>query len=194
MGESTSAARALALPRETMKTKKPNKPGQPDKKPKPDPSELRKASLRPGSIEWREAEERKLLAASKQRLPELKALLAFASDHWHYEDPVYRFYHHSFKVYRAQATTLKIVESLRALAPHLELNPDFAEIIAAGTKAPSVSSGETGGPDPSRAMIEALFHARHALEMLCKYAEQLPAPPPALPSGWATVLYLYNIR
>lgn len=177
-----------------MKTKRPNKPERSDRGRKPDRSESHKASLRPGSVEWREAEERKLLAASKQRLPELKALLAFASDHWHYEDPVYRFYHHSLKVYRAETTTLKIVGALRALAPHLELNPDFAEIIAGGTKAPTGSSGETGGIDRSRAMIEALFHARHALEMLCKYAGELSAPPPALPSGWATVLHLYNIR
>lgn len=194
MGKRASTARALAFPVETMKTKKPKNPKQSDKNPKCDTSESHKANLRPGSIEWREAEERKLLAASKKKLPGLKALLAFASDHWHYEDPVYRFYHHSFKVCRAQTTTLKIVEALRALAPHLELNPDFAEIIAAGTKARSVSSGETGGPDRSRAMVEALFHARHVLEMLCKYAEELSAPPPALPSGWATVLYLYNIR
>jgi hypothetical protein len=33
------------------------------------------------------------------QLPELEALLSQCSNHWGYEDPIYRFYHHSFKVY-----------------------------------------------------------------------------------------------
>jgi hypothetical protein len=133
----------------------------------------------------REAEEKKLLSTAKHRLPELRALLASVSDHWGYEDPIYRFYHHSFKVLRAQTATLKIGETLQSLAPHLKLNPDFVEIVAEGTSKP---------PSSTRAIIEAFFHARHLLLMLCKYTEELPEPPPALPSGWATVLYLYNIR
>lgn len=135
-----------------------------------------------------------MLAAAKRKLPELKALLASASDHWGYEDPIYRFYHHSFKVVRAQSTTLKIVETLQSLAPHLKLNSDFAEIVAEGTRKPSVSSGKGKSPNPPRAMVEAFFHTHHMLMMMCKYAEELPEPPPVLPSGWATVLYLYDIR
>jgi hypothetical protein len=42
--------------------------------------------------------------------------------------------------------------------------------------------------------VEAFFHARHLLRMVCKYAEELPKPPQVLPSGWATVLYLFNLR
>ncbi len=75
--------------------------------------------------EQRGPEIARLLAEAKRKLPELKKLLAETSDHWHYEDPIYRFYHESFKVYRVQATTLKIVEKLQALAPHLKLNPYF---------------------------------------------------------------------
>lgn len=43
-------------------------------------------------------------------------------------------------------------------------------------------------------MIEAFFHARYMLEMICKYAEALENPPALLPSGWAEVLCLYNLR
>jgi hypothetical protein len=170
-----------------MKTKKPGVNRKPDGKrkgtlppaePKPVPIELKPLAVR-------EAEEKKLLSTAKHRLPELRALLASVSDHWGYEDPIYRFYHHSFKVLRAQTATLKIVETLQSLAPHLKLNPDFVEIVAEGTSKP---------PSSTRAIIEAFFHARHLLLMLCKYTEELPEPPPALPSGWATVLYLYNIR
>jgi hypothetical protein len=130
----------------------------------------------------REEETRLLLLAAKRKLPELKALLAATSDHWHYEDPIYRFYHQSFKIYRLQATTLEIVENLQALAPHLKLNSMFLEIVAEGT-------GKEARP-----IVEAFFHAHHMLLMVCKYAELLPESPPTLPSGWATVLYLYNIR
>ena len=40
-----------------------------------------------------------LVANLKSALPELEQLLAKCSDHWGYEDPIYRFYHQSFKVY-----------------------------------------------------------------------------------------------
>ena len=50
-----------------------------------------------------DAEIKRLLDTAKQRLELLKALLAEVSDHWGYEDPIYRFYHHSFKVYGVQA-------------------------------------------------------------------------------------------
>jgi len=61
-------------------------------------------------------------------------VLAEMSDHWGYEDGIYRFYHQSFKVYyRLQPATLKIVEELQALAPHLKLNPYFRQIFAEGT-------------------------------------------------------------
>lgn len=35
-------------------------------------------------------------------LPELETLLVQCSNHWGYEDPIYRYYHHSFKVYSLQ--------------------------------------------------------------------------------------------
>ena len=73
-------------------------------------------------------------------LPELEQLLRACSDHWGYEDPVYRLYHQSFKVYALQASTLKIVEQLRALAPaHCALaNPGVAgeRLPARGSWAP----------------------------------------------------------
>jgi hypothetical protein len=46
----------------------------------------------------------------------------------------------------------------------------------------------------TRPMLEAYFHARYFLEMACKYGKHLKSPPTVLPSGWAALLYLYNIR
>ena len=66
----------------------------------------------------------------KARLPELERLLEEVSSHWGCEDPVYRFYHQSFKVYALQNTTARIVDALRDLAPEgQQLCKEFEEII-----------------------------------------------------------------
>jgi hypothetical protein len=155
---------------------------------------LEKEDAKKEPWERREEEAGKLLSAAKHKLPELKALLASCSDHWHYEDPIYRFYHQSFKVYSLQTTTLKIVAELQALAPHLKLNPFFLKIVAEGTGKKFDLSHNAKWLKYTRPIVEAFFHAHHMLLMVCKYAEELPEPPSMLPSGWATVLYLYNIR
>jgi hypothetical protein len=138
--------------------------------------------------------EKKLLATAKRKLPELKALLATTWDHWGYEDPIYRFYHQSFKVYRLQVTTLKIGTALQALAPHTELNPFFLKIVAEGTGKEFKLSHNADWLKRTRPMLEAFFHAQHLLLMVCKYAEEQKEPPATLPSGYATVLYLYGLR
>ena len=155
---------------------------------------LEKEETKKEPWERREEETEKLLSAAKRKLPKLKALLASVSDHWHYEDPIYRFYHQSFKVYRLQTTTLKIVAELQALAPHLKLNSYFLIIVAEGTNKKFDMSHNANWLKHTRPIVEAFFHARHMLLMVCKYAEELPEPPPVLPSGWATVLYLYDVR
>jgi hypothetical protein len=181
-----------------MKTKPIGILGKRKEKPKTrktrSPQKVAQAGAIRETLEYREQETSKLLAAAKRRLPELKALLASASDHWHYEDPIYRFYHQSFKVYRLQTTTLKIVAELQALAPHLKLNSCFLKIVAEGTDKQFAVSHNADWLKSTRPIVEAFFHARHMLLMVCQYAEELPEPPPVLPSGWATVLYLYNVR
>ena len=96
--------------------------------------------------------------------------------------------------YRLPPATLKIVEALQALAPHLKLNADFMQIVAEGTgKEFGLAQNKKWHRDPRR-IVEAFFHARHMLEMACKYAAELEKPPQVLPSGYATFLYLYNLR
>src|SRR5690349_6626275 len=73
-----------------------------------------------------------LLSAIKAALPRLKKLLKECSDHWGYEDAIYRFYHQSFKVHWAQDSTKIIVEALKALSPR-PINEWFAKIVAEGT-------------------------------------------------------------
>ncbi len=134
-----------------------------------------------------------LLDGLRRRAGELRRLLDSSNDHWHFEDPVYRFYHHSFKVYGLQEQTQEIVETLRSLAPERPLHPWFQQIVEEGT-------GKTFTPEHNeqwtrviRPIVEAFFHARFFLEMAVRYAE-LETPPSPLPSGYAALLELYGLR
>ncbi len=142
--------------------------------------------------DWKEVTA--LFAQLQKNLPALEELLKKSNDHWGYEDPIYRFYHQSFKVYDLQSQTLEIVKALEALAPSIRLNEWFMRIVEEGT-------GKTFKPEDNRnwlavtrPILEAFFHARFFLEMAVKYAKELQAPPRMLPSGWAALLYLYNLR
>ena len=143
-------------------------------------------------------EVRQLLKNIKAALPGLRKLFRESSDHWTYEDRVYRFYHQSFKVFHLQADTLKIVEMLKSLAPRREkpvpLNPWFLSIVKDGTGKVFKSSDNAHWMKVTRPILEAFFHARYFLEMIVKYGKELKVPPAMLPSGWAVVLYLYNLR
>lgn len=138
--------------------------------------------------------EEQLLAAIKGRLPELDELLAEASGHWAYEDLVYRFYHQSWKVFDVQQQTLRIVDVLRSLMPDVPMNEWFQQIVKQGTGRRFKTEDNARWLDATRPMLEAFFHARYFLEMVCKYGRELDELPQPMPSGWAAVLYLYGLR
>jgi hypothetical protein len=142
----------------------------------------------------RRDEEVKLLAAIAQALPQLERLWQRVEDFWVYEDSIYRFYHQSFKVYGLQRQITEMVEALRALAPHLPLNPWFIQIVTEATAEPFSPEVNKRWLEATRPIVEAFFHARYFLQMVCKYGRELKEPPQVLPSGWAAVLYLYGLR
>jgi hypothetical protein len=123
-----------------------------------------------------------LLKSLHLRHRELKALLKKSNDHWGFEDPVYRFYHQSFKVCGLQEKTKAIVSKLDSLAPDRSLNPWFLKIVAAGTGKQFKQEDNTEWPRVTRPIPEAFFHAKFFLEMAVRYA-YIPVPPLALPSG-----------
>lgn len=139
-------------------------------------------------------EVQKLFDNLKRSLPELEQLLDACSNHWGYEDPIYRLYHQSFKVYALQQTTARIVATLQGLAPNLSLNDWFMQIVQEGTGIEFDSEHNRRWLEVTRPIIEAFFHARFFLEMAVRYGKQLENPPRVLPSGWAAFLYLYNLR
>ncbi len=136
----------------------------------------------------------RLLQNLKAKLPELKELLAAVEGHWGLEDAVYRFYHQSFKVYRVQEHTERIVSALQSLLPGRELDPDFLTIVKDGTGKEFQLEHNQEWLRHTRPMLEALWHAHYFLRTACKYGEELSEVPRLMPSGWAAFLYLYRLR
>lgn len=137
--------------------------------------------------------EEALLLSLRSARADLAKLLEECSDHWGYEDPIYRFYHQSFKVYGLQGQTRTIVERLQALAPDRPLNPWFRQIIESGTGKEFRLADNERWTEVTHPILEAFFHARFFLEMAVRYAD-LQEPPSPLPSGYAAFLYLFGLR
>jgi hypothetical protein len=135
-----------------------------------------------------------LLKNIKRDLVELTRLRDHAESHWSEEDLVYRFYHQSFKVFRIQALTTSIVDALHALVPGTPLNEWFTAIVSEGTGKEFATNGNRNWTATTRPLLEAFFHANYFLRMAVKYGNELDEAPSPLPSGWAALLYLYDMR
>jgi len=144
----------------------------------------------------RELETAAFLLNLKEALPKLDALLVENLNEWIYEDLIYRLYHQSFKVFRLQEQTEKIVDLLTRIKPSASslLNKSFLTIIASGTGKTFSLSDNKNWLEITRPIVEAYLHAKFFLEMACKYGHELSEQPQILPSGWAALLYLYNLR
>jgi hypothetical protein len=90
----------------------------------------------------REAAEVALLGRLRERRAALGELLAGSSDHGGYEDPVYRFYHQSFKVYYIQEQTKSIVAALTGLGDRVEQ----VGLAHAGWSVQQQKAGSVGSP------------------------------------------------
>ena len=130
-----------------------------------------------------------LLKNLKDNLPVLKELYKQCDT----DELFYRFYHESFKVYYRQKTTIKVVEMFKSLST-LPLNRTFLKIISEGTSKVWEMSHNENWDSHTRPILEAFVHAKYFLEQMIKYGKKLEKAPLLLPSGWAAVLYLYNLR
>ena len=92
-----------------------------------------------------------------------------------------------------QSGTEKAVKFLSALLPERELNEDFMAIIHDGTGKEFDLAHNQEWLMHTRPILEAFAHARFMVEMAARYAD-LKDPPQPLPSGYAALLYLYNLR
>jgi hypothetical protein len=146
------------------------------------------------SIDERRTREAILLKNIKRDLAALTRLSEEAESHWGSEDLVYRFYHRSFKVFAIQSLTTTIVGALQALLPEEALDERFAAIISEGTGKQFSYEMNARWDAATRPLLEAFFHANYFLKMTVKYGHELNEPPEMLPSGWAAVLCLFNLR
>jgi hypothetical protein len=138
-----------------------------------------------------------LLKNIKGNLSLLKKTQKEISGHWEYEDLIYRYYHHSFKVYYLQGSTTAMVALLKTLSPHKDkddLNEDFMTIVKDGTGKTWNCKHNQEWDKHCRPIIEAFLHAKYFLEMAVKYGKELKKAPNVLPSGWASLLCLYKLR
>ena len=140
----------------------------------------------------RDALEASLRTNMSAKATEIAVLVESSNDHYWYEDRVYRFYHQSFKVFDLQCQTQRIVELLQSLLPDAPLNDWFAEIVHQGTGKQFTYDDNHHWLEVTRPILEAFFHAKYFLEMAHRYCS--PPTEKYLPSGWAALLYLFNIR
>lgn len=83
--------------------------------------------------------------------------------------------------------------ALLQLMPGRSLNSWFTSIVARGTGRTFAMTDNSTWTEMTGPIVEAFFHARYFLEMAVRYST-LDAPPRPLPSGYAALLYLYNLR
>ena len=136
-----------------------------------------------------------LLDNIQERLGLLKHLLITAQG-LTYEDRLYRFYHHSGKVYYLQELTEEIVKNLAEICPH-DREPfcdDFQEIYNEGTGWEYDRRVRKSDAVAARRIVEAFLHAKYFLEMVVKYGEKFENAPINMPSGWAALSKLYRVE
>jgi len=112
------------------------------------------------------------------------------------EDYVYRFYHQSFKVFGATGQIKQAKELFERLAPDsLPLNDWFCSIAdqAIGKQFDFAKTNQIWLVE-TRPILEAFWHSKYFLEQMLVAADELDESPSLLPSGWAAVLYLYDLR
>ena len=134
-----------------------------------------------------------LLANLRRVLPELRELVHDLDESE--EDGIYRFWHHSWKVYALQDDTERIVALLDQARPEgTQLHPWFRTIVSQGTGRRWERSHNPRWLKETRPIVEAWWHAAYFARMALRYAEELEYAPRWMPSGWAALLELYGVR
>jgi hypothetical protein len=73
------------------------------------------------------------------------------------------------------------------------MNMAFDRIVREGTGKQFEMEHNKEWDRHTRPMLEAFAHAKFMIEMAVRYAD-LASPPASMPSGWAALLYLYDLR
>ena len=142
----------------------------------------------------RQNQTEKLLNQIKANLSEIESLCrVFGSCE---EDYVYRFYHQSFKVFGAIEEIKKAKDLFENIAPDgITLNEWYSQIAdEAISKSFDWEKTNPKWLDETRPILEAFWHSKYFLQQMLHFGAELQESPQLLPSGWAAILYLYNLR
>jgi hypothetical protein len=153
-----------------------------------------KAFIRSPGLQQERMED--LLRRIKVNLPALEEWLTEAEDHWSEEDGVYRFYHQSMKVFdRLQPLTKEGFQLIVKIGGETDPpNEWYCQIYQEGTERGFDESVNERWLECTRPILEAFWHTKYFIQMMLKYGKELESAPQCLPSGWAAVLYLFELR
>ena len=108
---------------------------------------------------------------------------------------IYRFYHHSFKIFYLQENTLQIVAALKKLNPHEDkelLNKWFLQIIEDGTGKKFSTDMNKRWLEETRPIVEAFYHAKYFLESIVDSGMENKTG--IISERFGSILHLYNLR
>jgi hypothetical protein len=142
----------------------------------------------------RQDQSEKLLNRIKANLPEIENLYRVFTGYE--EDYVYRFYHQSFKVFGAIEEIKKARDLFEKIAPDgISLNEWYCRIADEATgKSFDWEKTNQKWIHEMRPILEAFWHSKYFLKQTLDSGTKLQKSPQILPSGWAAVLFLYNLR
>jgi hypothetical protein len=135
-----------------------------------------------------------LLVRIKEHLPELETLLEEMSEAE--ETEVYWYYHSDPRTFGLQHFTERACSLFRRISSHDhgDLALLFEIIVREGTNRPMNLVHSKVWIQDAAPVLASFFHARYFVSQHVKYAKELSTSPDILPSGWAAVLCLYNLR
>jgi hypothetical protein len=134
-----------------------------------------------------------LLERLRARLLELEGLQRRLNG-WE-EDGVYRFYHGSFKVFRIQQTLKEALALIREIGGASDpIDLDYLQIVQEGIARSFSEKTNENWLAETRPILEAYWHTQYFLNMMVQYAKTQDPLTPPIGSGWAAVLYLFQMR
>jgi hypothetical protein len=143
----------------------------------------------------KEAQDRrnKLLENIKSNEPRIATLLTRFEELE--PDLVYRFYHQSFKVFIGVSMIEQARDLFLQLAPPTAtLNGCFLSITDLATSKEFGDRTNEIWREETQPILEAFWHSKYFLTQMVISARELETEPEMMPSGWAAILYLYNLR
>lgn len=110
-------------------------------------------------------------------------------------DLVYRFYHQSYKVFIMNRLTERANDLFEDIgSKSFPLNAWYLEITNSALEREFGDETNSKWLEETMPVVQAFWHAKYFLEQMMQAANELEGAPQILPSGWAAILCLYNLR